>query len=61
MQRFGDYTIDAFSGYISFHEAIPSRDADGNRNYIRIGYASETQTEDYNVAGMSITTQKTDR
>lgn len=60
MQRFGDYTIDAFSGYISFHEAIPSRDADGNRNYIRIGYASETQTEDYNVAGMRLSQKLTD-
>lgn len=61
MKRFSDYTIDAFSGYLSFHEAIPSRDADGNRNYIRIGYASETQTKDYNVAGLRLSQQLSDQ
>jgi uncharacterized repeat protein (TIGR01451 family) len=57
LKRFSEYTIDAFSGYITFHEAIPSRDIDGNRNYIRIGYSSETQTKDYNVAGLRLSQQ----
>ena len=60
MKRFSDYTIDAFSGYLSFHEAIPSRDTNGNRNYIRIGYSSETETQHYNVGGLRLSQKLTD-
>jgi uncharacterized repeat protein (TIGR01451 family) len=60
LKRFADYTTDAFSGYLTFHEAIPSRDIDGNRNYIRIGYASESQTKSYNVAGVRLSQQLSD-
>ncbi|MBF0453037.1 MAG: DUF11 domain-containing protein, partial [Candidatus Magnetomorum sp.] len=60
LKRFDDYLIDAFSGYITFHEAIASRDDNGNRVYLRIGYASDSQTQDYNVAGVRLSQHLSD-
>jgi len=60
LKRFADYTINAFSGYLTFHEAIPSRDPDGHLNFIRIAYSSDSQTKDYHVAGLRLSHEITD-
>ena len=61
MKRFDEYFFDAFSGYISFHDAIASRDDNGNPVFIRIGYSSESETNDYNVAGFRLSQQFTEK
>ena len=55
LKRFDDYLIDSFSGYITFHEAIASKDENGNIVFIRISYASESQTQSTNIFGSRFT------
>jgi len=51
LKRFEDYTIDSFSGYITFYEVIPSYDDNSNPRFIRVTYTSETEVDSYFIFG----------
>ena len=51
VKRFEDYTIDYFSGYITFYEVIPSYDNESNPRSIRVTYTSEQEVDSYFIFG----------
>lgn len=61
LARLENYILDDVSGFITFHDAIPSVDDDNNPVYIRVNYdVDEGQGEDHLVAGLRATTQLND-
>ncbi|MGB0848041.1 MAG: hypothetical protein ACPGSM_15050, partial [Thiolinea sp.] len=60
LQRFRDYSIDDFTGYLTFHRVIPSLDDELNPVSIRISYDRTEEGEDYLVAGVRLMHQLSD-
>jgi uncharacterized repeat protein (TIGR01451 family) len=54
LQRLSDYTLDAVTGYLSFHRVIPSLDENLNPVYIRVTYNRESNGKKVLVTGMQI-------
>jgi len=51
LQRFEDYLLDEFSGYLHFFSAVARSDPDGNSIYIRVSYDVESADAHYFVGG----------
>lgn len=60
LTRGRDYTLDVFSGYLSFAEPIRRRDSEGRIQQIRISYDREGDGEAYLLAGARIEQQLND-
>ena len=54
LQRFRDYSIDDYTGYLTFHRVIPSLDDNLNPVTIRISYDRVEEGEEYLVAGVRL-------
>jgi len=61
LTRFGGYTLDDLTGDLSFTDAIPSLDENQNPIFIRASYDLEGNGEEYNVAGIRLNHQLTDK
>ncbi len=51
LSRFGDYSVDDETGFLSFAATVPTLDAEQNPMFIRVGYDIEHGGDDYLVAG----------
>lgn len=60
LSRYGDYTVEDETGFLSFSSAIPTLDADQNPVFIRISYDVVDGGDDYLVAGVRFKRQITD-
>jgi hypothetical protein len=54
LRRLSDYTLDAVTGYLSFHRVIPSLDENLNPVYIRVSYNQASNGEKVLVAGVRL-------
>jgi len=52
LQRFSDYSLDSFTGFLRFSEVVPSVDSDLNPVFIRASYDKQTNLDEYAVAGV---------
>ncbi len=60
MQRFSDYSIDDYTGFLTFHRVIPSVDENLNPVSLRISYDRIEEGESYLVAGVRMLHQLND-
>ena len=60
LSRYGDYTVEDETGFLSFSSAIPTLDADQNPVFIRVSYDVVDGGDDYLVAGIRFKRQITD-
>lgn len=51
LQRFTDYTLEAFTGLLRFSDVVPSVDENLNPIFIRASYDKQTDLDEYTVAG----------
>jgi uncharacterized repeat protein (TIGR01451 family) len=54
LQRLTDYTLDAFTGYLSFHRVVPSVDDKTNPVFIRVSYNQSSKGKKVLVAGVQL-------
>lgn len=52
LQRFTDYSLDSFTGLLSFTDVVPSVDENLNPVFIRASFDKQTDLEEYTVAGV---------
>lgn len=55
LERFVDYDLNHLNGFITFFSPVPSIDANGNENFIRVTYQTEQAVDEYTVAGVRAT------
>lgn len=60
LTRFRDYSIDDYTGYLTFHRVIPSLDDELNPVSIRVSYDRTEEGESYLVAGVRAMRRITD-
>jgi len=60
LSRYGDYTVEDETGFLSFSSAIPTLDADQNPVFIRISYDVVDGGDEYLVSGIRFKRQITD-
>ena len=61
LSRYGDYTIEDETGFLSFSSTIPTLDADQNPVFIRISYDVVDGGDDYLVSGIRFKRQVSDQ
>lgn len=55
LQRFTDYELNRLNGFLTFYEPIATFDSEGNEQFIRITYETESAVDEYTVAGIRAT------
>lgn len=61
LQRYVDYRLDFFNDSIIFDVPVPATDDDGNPNFIRVTYETESGSEDYWVYSGEVSYDVNDR
>jgi uncharacterized repeat protein (TIGR01451 family) len=61
LTRYVDYSVNYFTGDIRFHDVVPTLDEDLNPVFVRISYSIEGTRDAYNVYGLRLHQQLTER